>query len=381
MGLLAGLGHIQALFIAILAMAAGPIIFQFANGLETGLAITALSWILILFSQREIRPYWYSLLWALPFIRPELIVISIFFTLQSIHRERHNLSALSRPFSFSLIIALPMLILTWANTGNLLPTTINAKKIFFNEACQPFHAKIKLESLGIFAFLKTIGVFAFGVFGVLLLKQRVVFLFFTASLLTSFLFNLPGGVWHNEFRYLFILTPFLVLGIAAIFKKLPISAKILNILLLLSVMACGTSIPKSYKGYNAGVEQVHDLFKIASWLEKRTDESDTILVHDAGYISIFGNYRLIDIVGLKTPSSIETHQRLTAPICNIRNALAIDEIARKSKPQYVIISEDWDRIFGISRSLELTNWKLSAVNDVAGLKYKLFKVTDSQATP
>ncbi|WP_295467983.1 hypothetical protein [uncultured Pseudomonas sp.] len=381
MGILAGLRSIQAMLIAILAMASGPIIFQFSNGLETGLAITALSWTLIAFSKREPSPYWYSLLWALPFIRPELIIVSIFFTLQSIYHKKDNIGALCKPFIFSLLIALPVFLLTWANTGNYFPATINAKKIFFNEACQPFQAKIKLESLGVFAFLKTIGIFAFGVCGVLLLKQRIVFLFFTASLLTSFLLNLPGGVWHNGFRYLFILTPFLVLGIAAIFKKLPLSTKTSTVLLLLSVIVCSTSIPNSYKGYSAGVEQVHDLSEIASWLEKRTDEGDTILVHDAGYISLFGNYRLVDIVGLKTPSSIEIHQRLTTPICNMRNALAIDEIARRPPPQYVIVSEDWDRIFGISRSLEMTNWKLSTVNDVAGLKYKLFKVNNSQATP
>src|SRR6185437_14310541 len=74
-------------------------------------------------------------------------------------------------------------------------------------------------------------------------------------------------------------------------------------------------------------DAARELVNTAMWVDTNVPADAVVLVHDAGAISTFAHRRAVDLVGLKTPSSIEAHRRLTAPSCGRDRPAAIADIA------------------------------------------------------
>src|SRR5262249_3021598 len=68
----------------------------------------------------------------------------------------------------------------------------------------------------------------------------------------------------------------------------------------------------------------------------------TLLVHDAGGVSEFAHRRAVDLVGLKTPSSIAAHLRWTWPSCGVDRRTALAAIAERSGASYFVALTGWD---------------------------------------
>jgi len=108
-----------------------------------------------------------------------------------------------------------------------------------------------------------------------------------------------------------------------------------------------------------------DLRDVAAWVDVNTPPDVTVLVHDAGAISVLANRRLVDLVGLKTPSSIEAHTAHTWPSCGRHRDAALDTIARTADANYFIVVEDWKRGFRLVDGLRGYGWRLTLVREDA----------------
>ena len=79
LGRVHGLENAWAASVAALGVISGMAITQLANGLETGLAMAAVTWWMVMFRDATPKRTWhYALLGIVPFIRPELGALSIF---------------------------------------------------------------------------------------------------------------------------------------------------------------------------------------------------------------------------------------------------------------------------------------------------------------
>jgi hypothetical protein len=93
------------------------------------------------------------------------------------------------------------------------------------------------------------------------------------------------------------------------------------------------------------------LVPVSTWLRNNVDAEAAVLVHDIGFVSFATEARLIDLVGLKTPSSVEAHLRSTLPSCGTERHRAVRAIASAAGAEYAVILNEWDRIFDLSAGL------------------------------
>jgi hypothetical protein len=85
---------------------------------------------------------------------------------------------------------------------------------------------------------------------------------------------------------------------------------------------------------------------------------------------------LVDVVGLKTPSSIAWHRRYTRDTCDYGDAL--DGIARQSRAQYALLLPD--EVWGcIGTSLQTKGWTLQRIPTEGA--YRLFKLSAPRRGP
>jgi hypothetical protein len=133
---------------------------------------------------------------------------------------------------------------------------------------------------------------------------------------------------------------------------------VVKLLLLMSVFHTAINSDKAIRYYVDAISFTrNELAPIAEWAAHHLTSQDVVLIHDAGYISTIGKAKLIDLVGLKTPSSVDVHKRYTWELCG-RNIKALDVIATKNQANYFIVLDGWDQIFGLTASLRLSGWKL-----------------------
>jgi hypothetical protein len=123
------------------------------------------------------------------------------------------------------------------------------------------------------------------------------------------------------------------------------------------------------------------LVAVSDWSNHHLPSGATLLIHDAGYISYATRFRLVDFVGLKTPSSIAFNRTYTYGTCGIGRALAVAEIARMAKPEYLVMVKDWDRGFRITEGLTALGWHLDELSKGESYddSYSLYRLTPPTA--
>jgi hypothetical protein len=173
---------------------------------------------------------------------------------------------------------------------------------------------------------------------------------------TVYAWSLPGALFHNEFRYVVpILTPIGVYGFSRLAAIETWPATVAAIVLI--ALGCITT-----PGYAAGRRaDATELKNIAAWSRANLPSGAQVLVHDAGVISTVERLTPIDLVGLKTPASIDAHRRLTWPSCGVERGRAVNDIARAAKPDYLIVLNRWDEIFHFTIDLERNGWELTTI--------------------
>jgi hypothetical protein len=112
-------------------------IFQFLNGLDTGLAMTAVACDLALLASKRHPCLLAILCGVMPFVRPELAVLSAgsILVLLSDADKSHQEKTVAIVLATAAV--LPFLTWYWIGTGSPMPSTISAKAYFFAEANLP----------------------------------------------------------------------------------------------------------------------------------------------------------------------------------------------------------------------------------------------------
>jgi hypothetical protein len=361
--------HAALLTVAGLLVAETPAVLL--NGMETGLAMAGIVWALVAATAPEPTRLLPLLCGLLPFLRPELALLSLLLLGYQFWRrwEAHqSVSQALRPAALDVAAAAaaaaPWVLWYWIGTGVPFPSTIEAKRDFFAQSLVPADIKEAMVVGALERFFLFVG--TFGWCAALLLWTRVgrIGLLFCGVLIVAYWALFPSALFQNQQRYLYLLLPFLFYGAATWLASLREGPRFTAVCLLVAAVAQSTfTFPQRWGAFMTRRQQVtFDLRTIAAWCRGQLPAHSRLLIHDAGYLSCATEFPLTDLVGLKTPASLRDHRELTWPSGGGRRAEAIDRIARRSGAEYLIVTQEWDEGLHITAGLRGFGWKLEALN-------------------
>lgn len=384
-----GSSNLWAIALIALSVLTGLTLLHLLNGLETGLAMAATVWTFVWFQKPvPARSWHYGILGLLPFIRPELAALTLLVAARAfwhLYRNEKRFSDMARAACWIAAAALPFVVLSLLLAQSLLPGTATAKAYFFAQGCRPIDWKFFVVVLAALKFASGLGLAAVGLPALLFSPLRWIAFLFIAVFLAAYTVNLPGALFHNSFRYAYLLIPFAVEGWAAL---LACPGKVVQRpaqgLLLVGVAIAALNVTATWASYRDQIDfSREELAGVSDWVVANIPAEKSILVHDAGYISLRGKHRLVDLVGLKTPSSVEAHRRFTWETCT-RDQRALDTIAAESGADFLVVFDHWDRSFEITSALRAAGWRLTRVDAERGkTAYSVFKLEkpDTRRTP
>jgi hypothetical protein len=248
-------------------------------------------------------------------------------------------------------MALPWFVWVRLDTGSWLPQTMRAKQLWFAEGCWPVATKLTAGVGYIRHALWQILPLGFGLLLLLTHPLGRVGLAAMAATLTIYVLVLPGAIHYNYFRYPYaIVLPWGCFGLALLLASNGISRGVRHLVLASSVLFI------AYTQTWASVREdqradARELVDVAAWIDANVPREAVVLVHDAGVVSEFAHRRLVDMVGLKTPSSIDAHAQWTWPSCGGDRGTALGAIARSAGASYLVVVDHWDHQYSITRSL------------------------------
>lgn len=318
------------------------------NGLETSLAMATVAWLLVLRDDKRL----FLLAGLSPFVRPEIAILGATLLM----RQLWMFSGLDRLRVLALTVAVAAPFVAWSfiETGQVLPGTMAAKLAFFREGDVTLAARIAAPFLSLFEY----GLWPL-LLGLLGLRSWPSWAFLGA-VVGAEMTLIPAAFNWNEGRYLAPLLPVLVMGIA-------VSGR--TALIVFVASATAIFLPA----------QLGRLGEARAWYAGERDRlvrelgklprGTVVLVHDAGMAAwVAPHLKLVDVVGLKTPSSVAAHDELTRRACSWGRAL--DRIAGRSSAEYaIVLQRPYWRCVG--ENLRDSGWNLQPVDSG---EYQLFRI-------
>jgi len=350
------------------------------NGLETGLAMAAVAWNIKLLTDPR-RSLWLAALCGImPFIRPELAFLSAGSVLLILLDRKLAVGFKIKATIVCASTALPFFAWYWISTGSLIPSTIGAKTYFFAEQYLNWSIKADLlvgplsravivtfPLLMCAAFIRPVAV-------------RTLLLLFAAFLIGVFFWRFPGGFWHNNGRYLFPLAPIVLFGVACGLRSAHRKRTIAYALISMLFVPIGFSRHLlEYRQEMGGYRE--NLIEMVDWMNRNIDPGSLVMVHDAGYVAYAGHFKVVDLVGLKSPPAADVQKEITYPSAGRLRSTAVAQIAKEFQPQYLMIMQEWDQIFSLLDALRTEGWGAdeihagTAAGTPAKLVYHLFRLT------
>ena len=329
------------------------------NGLETGMAMAAVTWLLVLADDRRLA----YLAGISVYVRPELGVLAALLMLRQIwHLPRGE--AIKR-VAIAALAASPWAIWYVVELGTPLPNTMAAKAAFFNHELWRIEFRIALFLMALIEF-RFLPIFL-GFLGLPRVRGGWAALGFVLIFLAVALTEMPGALNWNFGRYMAVLVPPMVLGLARLSGERGGSA-----LLVVVSVVCASGLPGNWES----LQKVRSDFAAEEIATRRVlaqlPVGSILLVHDAGLPAwVQPKARLVDVVGLKTPSSIMSHKQWTRDMCHWGKAE--DEIARRAHASHFLVLKMyfWECL---SKNLRDEGWKLKPM--VSGTsEYQLFELT------
>lgn len=358
--------------VMLVAMLSAFTIYHLFNGLETGMSMAAVSWATFFATRKKLNHATPILFGIMPFIRPELSILSAAFMAQQlfVRYERTDLAGAATDVLIFVAAALPWAAWSYLNTGSIALNTAEAKAMYFAEAQLPISAKLTLlrSTISPIALLPAV----MGLCFVPRNRVGICLTGFMITLIVVYSWKLPGWMNHNYGRYLQILIPPSLILLAAISDRERIANWILVALLVLGAFA----FPRAYGVLTENWRHTHTSLATAKWASETLPANATVLIHDAGYVSYETKLRLIDLVGLKTPSSIAVHRTLTYPTNGALRGPATCKIASANRATHAIILKDHEAFWSqIAVDLRNCRWRLTTLKSAQGFgDYSVFRL-------
>jgi hypothetical protein len=351
--LTAGLAGRWRELVVFAGLASGLVMYQAFNGLETGLALAGGSWLLV--AHRERRPGLLGVLTGLAlYIRPELALFAgaLAFDLLRTGDRRARRTLLTTAFA----AAAPWALWGLVEVGTALPGTIAAKRDWFAETRAPMGWRLDALGLGLGRFALAIGPLLGGIFWLARRTSTRLVVLAAGVMVVGYGVLLPGGLGHYAGRYLYVLVPLAVAGLAEGVRRHTRPAR--SVAAAAAAFALLT-LPFHVVGIVSGREWTSAyLVPVGEWITGNVGDGEVVLVHDVGYPAFATRALIVDIVGLKTPWAAGVHHRLTEPSGGLLRANAIAEIAERADPAWLVVLESWDRIYRITDAFRLSGWGL-----------------------
>jgi len=339
----------------VMILTTGAVIDQAINGVETGWAMAVA--IALLAACVAGRPFLaLAAAGVLPWLRPDLLPFAAVGAVAVLWRQPARVRV--RAIAVGALCSLPWALWVYVDTGHWIPQTMAAKAAFFAESCFPLGAKLGSAGRAVrtwFALSLPAAVLA----AIWVPACRLGRLAAAAGLATfaAYVVMLPGALWHNDHRYLYpIAVPVLALGMAVCLTRRELAWRAAAIAVLVMGLAIWAIQPSRADSSIPG-----ERLAAAAWVREHVDAGARLLVQDAGVFSVFTSNPLVDLVGLKTPASVEPHRRWTLASCGADRAQAVAAIARSSGAEYLIVSSNWEAIFSLTEGLEAQGVKLERV--------------------
>jgi hypothetical protein len=327
------LSLVRRVALVIVALGSGVIIpFNLTNGLETGWAIATLTFAIAAARAGWIVPVGFAV-GLLPFLRPDLAPASAVVLLYAIRGRprREQLTAVCA----AVTAAVPWLLWTRIDTGTWIAQTFRAKQLFHAEGCRPPIEKAVTVLRGVGVGLAQMFPLSLGL--LVLGRDKLGRLGLAAMAVAgiAYFIAFPGAIGQPFLRYLTaICVPWLCLGLALGLARV---SSVAGASLAIAVIVM--QVPLTHD-QNAAVSE--EVKAAAEWVDVHVSPGAIVLVHDAGAISEFAHHPAIDLVGLKTPSSIAAHARWTWPSCVAERGIAVSAIAERSGATYFVAASGWD---------------------------------------
>lgn len=372
----------DALLLVALAAIVGDSPHQLMNGLETGLAMGALTWAIVLTEPTDApaseaaQPVLCGLL---PFLRPELSLAGAGLLALRWLRLRAGGALTARralaDVGLALAGAAPWIALNVTQLGALLPSTISAKRLFFAEGCLPPATRWEWAIGAVTRFLGTLGYLtrALPLLGLAAVGRVGVAV--AVAMFVAYETQFPGALGHYEYRYLYALLPFVIATLAA--ARAHRSRWVRGAALLLIVVTIDTSVWTARARWTEHRQRCAftraELASVATFARTTLPRDARLMVHDVGYIAFAGQRRVVDLVGLKTPQAVALHRRFTFPTCGPGRAEAVHRLALQTRPTHLVVFDSWDAIYRIADGLRAHGWRLEPARPVA--RYLIYALT------
>jgi len=358
----------ECVALLVVGLGAGVVPMHLLNGLETSWALAGVAWTLAL--AQTGTPFKFAIVAGLAAsLRPDLFVFSVCMVVAAAIARGWNRKQIGLVAALALLpIAITSLCYLHA-TGLPYPPTATAKRYFFAEEHRPLAGRIGTELREVFGFALMCGPFAIAPFFTLRSIIGRANLIFTGLLIAGATVT-PGSLAWNYNRYLVPLAAVMAWSLTEAFQSRKTTRRIWFASSALWVVVLLPFILRAHTK-NVGIMQ-RDMQAQAKWCRLDFPANAIVLVHDVGYISYATPFRIVDMVGLKTPSAIPLNRAITWPTEGKDRALEIARLARQSHAGYLILLKGWLNMDQVPEQLRQTHWSVQPLP--ASGSYFIFRI-------
>ena len=335
MGRVLGLPRTTRIAVIALGLLCSLVPYQLLNGLETSWALASVIWLLALASGSGEKWSWAAIAAGLAgSIRPDLIPLTFFVMLLLVIKCWRQ-KQYQRAILLCVIASIPLALTAlwyYHSIGTLFPQTGVAKHYFFADPDYLSIRALSIEALALISFALTVGPICIAIPYLFRSWLGKVCLLFTGMFLVAIFLDWPGAIVTNRFRYPVILVPVLIWAFASERKARPV--------LLISLLYSALFAVFAVHLYADDCQSMQSAEEdIAAWCEHNFPANSTLLIHDAGYLAYRTHFRLVDMVGLKTPAAIPLNRKFTFPSAGRLRNITVSQLAEETGSRYLIIHE------------------------------------------
>jgi hypothetical protein len=326
---------------------------------------------------------------VLPLLRPELLALSgLTFLVLAFRRWsaastwREAVRPILLDAGAALAVIVPFAVILWIATGAPLPSTVSAKRYYFAEECLPSEYRRGALVYNVKDLAGLLSLLSAAVVLMLVTAYGRMLVVFAAAVLLAYYVRFPSALAHYEHRYMYVLVPPLLFGIASCMRdERRIIRWLASGIAIGTVLLSGYMAPAAWRRHirNTGFT-MRELDPVAEWARTNIPTGSKVLVHDVGYFAHATDFALVDLVGLKTPASTVVHERITFRSCGRYRREAIHQIALATRPDYLVMQPVWSGSLGLTQLLVHRGWQLQVVRPVTDpYSFEVFKLQAPQA--